>query len=396
LNLPSEQDTYTLYFACTIFGFCSIVVMAMVLYVHDDEPATKFWFFGFLFYFLALFLSVSSDASGPIILRNALLMGACMLSYKGVMKFLGIASSTAGWLVMITVALFSIAYWTLISPSLGFRNLVSSVVSMPFYLLMAFHLFSAKGTRGQLTLYRTLGSIHTLTALGLAARIEPLISVGNVPITALDIGLVGPIALLAVAIVIFTTSFCYTLLISGKIKKQLARQAHYDGLTKLRNRHGFFHKAKFLRGQCGIMVIDFDEFKMLNDTYGHAAGDHTLITFSSALKQRLRSADICARAGGEEFWVAIPGATLQETAVVATRIKSGIAGSSVIFDNSTFHYTVSIGVTTMCVDTVDDLHSAILEADNLLLEAKRKGRNQVVTPLSFTGDSAPLLEPADA
>ncbi len=326
---------------------------------------------------------ISSDNLAFVILRNVAVLGAAALAYKGATTFLGKPSFNTSSLILVTLAIAATFYWTLISPDPKLRNLATSSALVPFYLLTAYHYFMEKGSLGERYIYRALASSFALAGLGLASRTIPMLGVSSSAAEVMNPGYAQPVALLCISILIFVNGFLCMLLISGRLKRKLARRAHYDTLTRLRNRFGFFDRAKDLRGECGVLVIDLDEFKALNDTYGHSAGDHVLRVFSATLKQHLRTTDICARAGGEEFWVALPGSTLQECIVVASRIKSSVADTIIQFGGMGLRLTVSIGVTNAYLETTADIELVIQEADRALLTAKQSGKNQVVSPLSM-------------
>jgi len=121
-----------------------------------------------------------------------------------------------------------------------------------------------------------------------------------------------------------------------------------------------------------FMMIDVDNFKSYNDTYGHAAGDKALKMVADCFRETLRSADIAARYGGEEFSILLPQTTLSEAETIAERLREHVAATE--FPNR--QVTVSIGIAGCCLE-LNSAHELIVAADNALYEAKRKGRNNV-------------------
>ena len=122
-------------------------------------------------------------------------------------------------------------------------------------------------------------------------------------------------------------------------------------------------------------MIDIDNFKVINDTYGHSIGDDALCHFTQVCNQTIRISDIFGRLGGEEFSVLLLETNLEEAVVIAERIRTNIMESTAHEDNPIPPMTISIGAITMSLDqTVDD---ALKHADTLLYEAKNNGRNQV-------------------
>ena len=131
----------------------------------------------------------------------------------------------------------------------------------------------------------------------------------------------------------------------------------------------------------GVLVYaDLDHFKKLNDTLGHAAGDAALVHSARLMVQLIRTRDVAARIGGEEFAVWLPDATLLEGAAVAERIRSALADTPWGWQGRSWDLTASFGVAG-CPETVPGIAHLAARADEALYEAKRGGRNRVVTAL---------------
>ncbi len=166
------------------------------------------------------------------------------------------------------------------------------------------------------------------------------------------------------------------------------RLAMTDPLTGLHNRrYAMAHLARIAERaedasrSFAVMVLDLDRFKSVNDTYGHAAGDTVLVEVAARLAARLRSVDLLARVGGEEFLVVLPDTTLPDALVAAERLRRAIADAPIPLPHrgGAISVTSSIGLalgnTARTVGmTVEEL---INSADMALLGAKLDGRNQV-------------------
>lgn len=127
----------------------------------------------------------------------------------------------------------------------------------------------------------------------------------------------------------------------------------------------------------GIIIIDLDYFKRVNDTYGHQSGNEALKWAAKIWRKTLRRFDILCRYGGEEFAVILPGTRLPQAVLTAERLRSILASSPIGFDGQEITLTASFGVDIFNIReklTVDDF---IKRADGYLREAKAKGRNQV-------------------
>ncbi|MBE6444964.1 MAG: diguanylate cyclase [Alphaproteobacteria bacterium] len=179
----------------------------------------------------------------------------------------------------------------------------------------------------------------------------------------------------------------------------LKNQASKDPLTTLYNRRYFEDEVskQILQLQEAnipytIMMIDADNFKNINDAYGHKIGDKVLIELALTTEKALRDKDIVARYGGEEFVVFLPGVDVQQSAIVAERLRQSISEIEVLSDNGDIiHFTVSIGVSSSVVS--DNVEILIKTADEALYQAKQNGRNRVEVFSSTDTENISKLTP---
>lgn len=122
-----------------------------------------------------------------------------------------------------------------------------------------------------------------------------------------------------------------------------------------------------------LLMVDIDDFKKVNDTYGHQQGDEVLKSIGKLLNENIREMDMAARYGGEELVVIMPNTTIDEASKIANRIREDI--SKLKFDK--FSVTVSIGVSHTCEDITNGV-DLIKTADEALYKAKKSGKNKVV------------------
>jgi diguanylate cyclase (GGDEF)-like protein len=167
------------------------------------------------------------------------------------------------------------------------------------------------------------------------------------------------------------------------LRDQLREQATRDRLTGLFNRHYFeeampaeLAKAKRCQSPLSVMLLDIDYFKVVNDSYGHLAGDHALRVFSQTLQAHIRSSDIACRYGGEEFVIAFPGMSLNEAYAKAISIRHAFKSIPIEFAEFRFHATVSIGVGCFW-DYSESQDQLLRKVDQALYAAKTKGRDRV-------------------
>ncbi len=156
-----------------------------------------------------------------------------------------------------------------------------------------------------------------------------------------------------------------------------------DGLTEVYNRRHFFETAQSMinlskreHKKVSLLMLDIDHFKVINDTYGHQAGDTVLIALAKEIQKMIRNSDIFARIGGEEFAVLLYDTSIEDAKNVAQNIADKIAEYKFSDKKKRINVTVSIGVSSIKngVGSLDSLYHA---ADQKLYAAKKSGRNCV-------------------
>lgn len=168
--------------------------------------------------------------------------------------------------------------------------------------------------------------------------------------------------------------------LEGELRR-LSEEVSTDALTQVANRRGLgqafeTERAKLDRngGELAVGLLDIDNFKKLNDTLGHAAGDEALKWLASNVRQSLRPVDVVARYGGEEFVVLLPETPVQEAQQVLTRLQRALSESLFLHDQQRVFVTFSAGVTGFRAG--ERLEDALERADEALYEAKRTGKNR--------------------
>lgn len=165
-------------------------------------------------------------------------------------------------------------------------------------------------------------------------------------------------------------------------KKSLEDLSRSDPLTKLLNRRGFEKAMSVVCQSWGgapyaLAMLDLDDFKIVNDTYGHACGDLVLVRVAALIRKNVRRQDLTCRWGGEEFLVCYPDASAQVVAEAAERLRAAIAAYPMAFENNKIHVTVTIG-TAICHGKAD-FDGTLSRADAALYRGKRSGKNVVVS-----------------
>jgi diguanylate cyclase (GGDEF)-like protein len=166
---------------------------------------------------------------------------------------------------------------------------------------------------------------------------------------------------------------------------RLTRQAQTDGLTNLANRRALDERlddevdhARRLGTNVAFVIADIDNFKSINDSYGHQTGDEVLRRIGRALAEAVRELDLPGRYGGEEFAVVLPGTNLSGARGLAEKIRRNLAELLVTApDGTPFQVTASFGAA--CFPAQTSVEELVAAADAALYEAKRTGKNRVVT-----------------
>ena len=170
---------------------------------------------------------------------------------------------------------------------------------------------------------------------------------------------------------------------NARLHRIVERQALIDGLTGLANRRqadkalvSELARAQRLGGPVGLILADVDDFKPVNDRFGHPTGDMVLRDLAASLRETVREIDIAARWGGEEFAVILPGTDLEGAAQVAERLRVALAEREILStDGVPLHVTASFGAAASSSSTT--VTQLIEAADEALYRAKRAGKDRV-------------------
>lgn len=158
-----------------------------------------------------------------------------------------------------------------------------------------------------------------------------------------------------------------------------------DPMTHLYNRRYFAEVSEDIitlskrkKDQLSVIMIDIDEFKTVNDSYGHQVGDDVIKTLADKLIESQRDSDIICRYGGDEFVVLLPESSLDATVSVAQKIRKLVESTTIrLPSHEEFKFTISMGVAQVDLNNETNLEAALKRADDALYEAKDKGRNRV-------------------
>lgn len=194
----------------------------------------------------------------------------------------------------------------------------------------------------------------------------------------------------ALLLTLCTAAFVLSLMISGFVvrrvtsaNRKIAHLASHDDLTGLHNRRSFEAQLEHIvaiapraKDAHGLMFVDLDRFKIINDTCGHHAGDQLLIQLTKMMKNRLRRGDMLARIGGDEFAIIARADTFEDIVALAEELRILVADFDFLYAGQSFKVSLSIGV--IPVDGMEtDLESILSDVDSACYVAKQSGRNRV-------------------
>ena len=261
----------------------------------------------------------------------------------------------------------------------GLRSVAVSLLLGAFYLSGAVAL--ASRWKDSSLLQRFLALVTAVLALVVAAR--------GLFVMLLPAGwgwmsseMLGQLFVAALYLLMLANCFGMLLLARERAQRELARLELVDPLTDVPNRRGFFSAlapwmalARRPGLPTALVVLDLDQFKRVNDGYGHPAGDAVLRHVVELCKRQLRDSDMLGRLVGVEFAILLPRTNLDEASLVAERIRAAIEATPVKSERALIKMTASFGVTTIRPE--DSTVTLFQRADEALAAAKQAGRNRV-------------------
>lgn len=168
------------------------------------------------------------------------------------------------------------------------------------------------------------------------------------------------------------------------LNEALYERCAYDGLTGIYSRRYImdelqrqlaYHKSR--EATMTVILLDLDDFKSINDQFGHPIGDKVLVRTARTLERQLRKKDMIGRYGGEEFLIFLPDTDIHEGYVIADRLRLHLEAFSRDFNEETIPVTASFGVVSIRTEVKQDIYKVIESVDKALYAAKEKGKNMV-------------------
>jgi diguanylate cyclase (GGDEF)-like protein len=305
------------------------------------------------------------------VISNVLLLTGPALFYIALSQFTGLRYSRMFVIGVIATVLLLLVYFTYWDDDIGKRVIALSLGSVAMVVILILQLW-----RTQKTALRFSANLMLAFFLiyGMFLILRTISMVLKPP---QDISSLTP-AQSATYLLSFALSFFWSmgfiLMVSQRLRNDLMEVATIDVLTRIPNRRAtqaFLEKelsrAQRSQDEFTVLLIDIDNFKQVNDRWGHATGDEVLVKTASIFQTMIRKQDLVGRWGGEEFLVIVPG--LCNANMLAERLRSEIANTKYSHGTASFGITVSIGVA--CAKLSDPIDEILKNADKALYQSKQ-------------------------
>ena len=376
-------DPRTLAVMIVALTFISAGMLALVQGQARNVRGVAWWSWSELLLALGLMFNLQQASLSPwisMVLGSVLVIGGFLLNLCGIRVYNNEAPYVKGSLAVIALVAVASAWLAVIDPQPQVRIALMSFIIAGIGTCAARALL-IRVAQPLRTAYWITGSAYALYALVMLAR-------------AFFVGVMGHntqgftpsplnIATFATgAIAQLTITFGLILMVTYRMSMNMERLASLDALTGALNRRSFEQRATSLAANgagrsIGVIMLDIDHFKQVNDRYGHPAGDFVLQKVTTLARAQLRERDLFARMGGEEFCVVLAEGDEDRAVRIAERIREVCSREPMHFNDIDISVRLSAGVAAGRV-TGGALEELIGEADLALYEAKQTGRNKVV------------------
>lgn len=381
-------DAFTLAVVSAVAAMFMAITMAGIYLAGNRERAIADWAFAGLMFCLGHALGNLSLTENTLLDRHlllALINASVALGYGmlllGVQHHLERPRSTLVVIGSTVVVLLSTWQLPLMNQSLVMRVGLLTVVFVAISTAAAVLLWRA-GDSALQPYRRAVSVVMMLNAATLVARALYMAMADELPIDPSSQSVLVPVFFSSVLFFMALT-VSLSLMLFRRKEVYLRYLARHDALTGLLNRYSLdeFAAREMARARRGeddlsLVVLDLDNFKNVNDRFGHAAGDHVLVEAAGRIRSAIREEDVAFRIGGEEFLILLPGARGTFAQQVAERLRRLLAREPIVHRDREIVVSTSAGVVTF--DPIaDDWESLQRRADQALYRAKEQGRNRV-------------------
>ncbi|PWJ84156.1 diguanylate cyclase [Pseudaminobacter salicylatoxidans] len=374
-----KLDFLTLYLVILLNSLTLTVIWAAISAVYRSFEAARHWLAACVLTTvgggLLMFQGGALDLFFAFCGNALVIFGFCVVRI-GALRF---HEDRGGWAFSVALTALAVSAMFAVRDSLVARNVVYATAQIVPLAMATVYLAHPKR--------RSLGAMVAVVAMavgilgqGAEAALNSLRLLGE--LSTEGYYRVAAFCLLTIIFGAVVWNFGFLLMAIDRLQAELAQLAASDELTGLPNRRSFMEKlatetARARRSGRGfsVLLLDLDNFKAINDSHGHAAGDHCVQHFAKLAKERLRGQDMLARTGGDEFCILLPDTTLQQAARIADELVKLMASSVPQWRDRSIAVTISVGVAQWSPADGKTVEEVLETADLALYEAKRNGRN---------------------
>ncbi len=359
---------------------CAFVFFALRRSFPRDIQGLTHWAWACLIMVPAAFLFMlrgSLPVFWSSFVANMLVVAGIMLMYFSVARFADRPASPRRLAAVLMLLAALLAWPTFVVDDYRLRVIVVSTMNTWLFAASAWTILQMKSkhfaerlTMAAFLFAASISGVRCGAAVFQLGVIDPV----------RDISTVQHVYLATFAVSIITLSLGFLLMVNRRLHDRLQYAAMHDHLTGVFRREAVLEAVgremtRTLRyGQpLALLMIDLDNFKVINDDFGHQTGDKVIVDFSRKAQQALRTHDVMGRYGGEEFIVLLPNTSWDGAYIVADRIRT-LSGQRHL--ESLPPYTVSIGIATL-QGRQEDIDALVRKADEALFAAKRGGKNRI-------------------
>src|SRR5579872_5724512 len=379
LNVPTLWTAF-------IVNFIALgVIWAYILHSYPTFKAARFWT-GSAFVSAAsaasAMLVLVMDSLAPLVIGGTLITFSTCLAAMGIRRFYDDTTVWRGTVAVTAVTFFGLAFFLYGYDSQTSRIVLYSIAqSLPIAASVSWLMMRRDGRISPGA--RLAASVATIV-LGINAFriLAKLLHIGG-DFSFVHFNAAQSVMILALMFLSMVWNFGFLLMAMDRLRNEVADLAMMDDLTGVGNRRQLLQR---LTEECArsdrsnqpfaLLVVDLDNFKVINDTHGHAAGDACLQHFTLMAQTRLRPGDLLARTGGDEFCVVLPACSLHEGALIARRIIEVCREDAAGCVGHDIPIAVSVGVAQWTSEVGALPDRLIAAADHALYVAKKEGRNR--------------------
>lgn len=376
LEFLSFFDTRTTALLTAISFFLEASAIGVQVFIIREYKGVGIALFGYLSFaigfLLAIFRGILPDFL-TLVAANILILGGVSLFYIAISIFTGQGYNRTFVIALTTFTIFLLVYYRYMYDDLGIRVAVFSIAVAISVGAACYQIWRARHASYRFSAGLMLISLAAYTALLLLRAIAALTAP---PVQLLEDTPLQSAAYLLVFVLSFFWTTGFILMASQRLQGDLAELATIDFLTRIPNRRAtedFLEKelSRALRSQSpfSVLLIDVDNFKIINDRYGHAAGDRALFCTAEIFKSNIRKLDSVGRWGGDEFLIILSEASINDAVHLADRLNNKFSESNILIDNKIISITISTGIaSSKNITSVDEI---LKTADEALYQAKK-------------------------